>query len=101
MEETLRATASHDKTDAPHALGLGKTSKHVIDAFIDQCHIRAVKTSKLATSEAQQKSSGMKLVEKHRPRMSRLTDAERQKLMARGLRIIYGNSSAAKATHRG
>jgi hypothetical protein len=32
------------------------------------------------------------MVEKYRPRMSRLTDTERQKLMARGLQMIYGNS---------
>jgi hypothetical protein len=40
---------------------------------------------KPAASESQCKSSGMKLVEQYRPRMSRLSDVERQKLMARGL----------------
>jgi hypothetical protein len=41
----------------------------------------------------------MKLVEKFRPRMSKLSDAERQRLMARGLQIIYG-TSAAKSANR-
>jgi len=43
----------------------------------------------------------MKLVEKYRPRISRLTDTERQRLMARGLQIIYGDTPAAKSGHRG
>ena len=51
--------------------------------------------------EAEPKSSGTKLVEKHRPRMSRLTDAERQRLMARGLQIIYGDAPAEKSPRRG
>jgi hypothetical protein len=42
----------------------------------------------------------MKLVEKFRPRMSKLSAAERQRLMARGLQIIYGNASAAKSANR-
>jgi hypothetical protein len=41
------------------------------------------------------------MVEKYRARMSRLTDTERQKLMAQGLQMIYGNTPAAKPTHRG
>jgi hypothetical protein len=60
-----------------------------------------VKTKKSAASESQRKSSGTKLVEKYRPRMSRLSDVERQKLMARGLQIIYGDTPAAKSAHRG
>jgi len=55
---------------------------------------KSVEAKKLATSEAEQKSSGMKLVEKYHPRLSRLTDAERQRLMARGLQIIYGDIPA-------
>ena len=34
------------------------------------------------------------MVEKYRPRMSRLTDAERRDLMERGLQIIYGETVA-------
>ena len=51
--------------------------------------------------KAEPKTSGMRIVEKYRPRMSRLTDTERQKLMARGLQIIYGDTPATKSTHRG
>ena len=46
------------------------------------------------------KSTGVKMVEKYRPRMSRLTDAERQRLMERGLQIIYGEPAEAKPAHR-
>ena len=60
-----------------------------------------MKTKKLVTPGTDLKTSGLKLVEKYRPRMSRLTDTERQKLMARGLQIIYGDTPAAKSTHRG
>jgi hypothetical protein len=66
-----------------------------IDASIGQCHIRPVKIKKSAASESQRKSSGMKLVEKYRARMSRLSDVERQKLMARGLQFIFGDTPAA------
>jgi hypothetical protein len=41
------------------------------------------------------------MVEKYRPRMSRLSDTERQKLMTRGLQMIYGKIPAAKPSHRG
>ncbi|MBI4661751.1 MAG: hypothetical protein HY735_23255 [Verrucomicrobia bacterium] len=47
-----------------------------------------MKTKKPVTSKAEPKTSGIKPVEKYRPRMSRLTDIKRQKLMARGLQII-------------
>ena len=60
-----------------------------------------MKTKKLAASASQPKSSGMKLVEKYRPQMSRLSDVERQKLMARGLQMIYGDAPAAETAHRG
>jgi hypothetical protein len=65
------------------------------------CQIGPVKRKQPAGADAERKTSGMKLVEKYRPRMSKLTDAERQKLMARGLQIIYGYTPAAKSTHRG
>jgi len=35
----------------------------------------------------------MKLVEKYRPRMSRLSDVERQKLMVRGFQITSTQAS--------
>ena len=65
-----------------------------VAAPVYQRHIGRVKTKKPAASAAEHKSSGMKLVEKYRPRMSRLTDGARQKLMTRGLQIIrLGHSS--------
>ena len=59
-----------------------------------------MKAKKPVASGSQPKSSGTKLVEKYRPRMSRLSDVERQKLMARGLQIIYGDTTAAESAHR-
>ena len=59
-----------------------------------------MKAKKQVVSGSQPKSSGTKLVEKHRPRMSRLSDVERQKLMARGLQIIYGDTPAAESARR-
>ncbi len=56
--------------------------------------------SKQAILKAEQKSSGVKLVEKYRPRMSRLSDAQRQELMSRGLGMVYGDTPAAESTHR-
>jgi hypothetical protein len=50
--------------------------------------------------EPEEKTPGMKLVEKYRPRVSRLTEAQRHKLMERGLQIIYG-APAAKTHYRG
>jgi hypothetical protein len=68
-----------------------------------QCHFAHVKSNKgktLPASTAEEKTTGMKLVEKYRPRMSRLTEAERQKLMERGLQIIYGEAADATPAHR-
>ena len=72
-----------------------------VDGPRNRRHLGRVKTKKPMTPKAEPKTSGMKLVEKYRPRMSRVTDAERQKLMARGLQIIYGDTPAAKSAHRG
>ncbi|MBI4661494.1 MAG: hypothetical protein HY735_21950 [Verrucomicrobia bacterium] len=60
-----------------------------------------MKTKKPVTSKAEPRTLGMKLVEKYRPRMSRLTDIKRQKLTAHGLQIIYGDTAAAQSAHRG
>jgi hypothetical protein len=56
-----------------------------VDSQVRPCHIWLVKTKKPAASESPRKSCGTKLVEKYRPRMSRLSDIEGRKLMARGL----------------
>ena len=60
-----------------------------IDDSVAKCETDLVKAKKPTASDSQHKSSGMKMVEKYRPRMSRLTDTERQKLMTRGLQLIY------------
>jgi len=52
------------------------------------------------SADAETKTTGVKMVEKYRPRMSRLTDAERQKLMERGLQIVYGEPAEAQSAHR-
>jgi hypothetical protein len=65
-----------------------------VDPWVAPCHIGRVKTKKPAPSESQPKSSGMKLVEKYRPRMSWLSDVERQKLMARGFQITSAQASS-------
>ena len=72
-----------------------------IDGARSYCHIRPVKTKKPMTPEAEPKTSGIKLMEKYRLRVSHLTDAEWQRLMARGLQIIFGDAPTAKSTHRG
>jgi hypothetical protein len=78
-----------------------KTVTRSIDDAIDRCDTGLVRIKKPTNPDGQQKSAGMKMVEKYRPRMSRLTDSERQKLMTRGLQMIYGSIPAAKPTHRG
>ncbi len=45
-------------------------------------------------------STGTKMVAKYRSRMSAVSDEERQRLMARGLQIIYGDRKPAKRAHR-
>jgi len=46
-------------------------------------------------------STGSKLVAKYRARMSALTDEERQRLMARGLQLVYGDTPQPKRAPRG
>jgi len=83
-------------------MDLNAAVKHAaVDLWVNHCHIGSVKAKKSAASVSQRKSSGTKLVEKYRPRMSRLSDVERQRLMARGLQIVYGQKSAAESAHRG
>jgi len=47
--------------------------------------------------DGEETTAGMKMVQKYRARMSRLSDAERQRLMERGLQIIYGEAPATKS----
>jgi hypothetical protein len=57
--------------------------------------VKSSKGNTLPAGVEEEQTTGMKMVEKYRPRMSRLTDAERQKLMERGLQIIYGGPAEA------
>ena len=63
--------------------------------------MQAKQSTKPAPSKPEKLGRGAKLVAKYRPRMSALTDEERQRLMARGLQIIYGDAQPAKRAHRG
>ncbi len=89
-----------DPESTEDAMSLGGSESRLA-LLAKTCNLSCVMTKKAAASQTGRKTSGMRLVEKYRARMSRLTDAERQKLMARGLQIVYGNAPAAKSTHRG
>jgi hypothetical protein len=82
-------------------LNLLKQKNLAVDRLRCRCQISRVKTKKPVQPKTEPETPGMKLVEKYRPRMSQLTDTERQNLMARGLQIIYGDTPATKSTHRG
>ncbi len=58
---------------------------------------KTMKAAALATGDA---TTGTRMVEKYRPRTSRLSDEERQKLMERGMQIIYGKPAEAESNHR-
>jgi len=62
--------------------------------------VKSKKGHHLPSGAAEEKTTGMKMVEKYRSRMSGLTDAERQKLMERGLQFIYGERAEAEPAHR-
>jgi|SRR5437868_1773675 hypothetical protein len=70
-----------------------------VDAPVCWCHASNVK-SKKAAEAAEEKSTGTRIVEKYRSHMSRLSDAERERLMARGMQIVYGGKSPAKPADR-
>ena len=63
--------------------------------------MQAKQSNKPGLPKVEKLSRGTKLVAKYRPRMSALTDEEREQLMARGLQIIYGDTQPAKRAHRG
>jgi hypothetical protein len=47
------------------------------------------------------KSPGTRIVEKYRPRMNKLTAAERERLLQRAMQLAYGvNAEAAPARRR-
>ena len=53
------------------------------------------KTKKPVASTSEKKTPGTVAVEKYRPAMNKLTDAEREKLMARAMVTIYGQPENA------
>lgn len=59
------------------------------------------KRSEKATAPKEESTRGSRLVTKYRPSMSALTDEQRERLMARGMQIIYGDAQPAKRAHRG
>ena len=68
---------------------------------LSQCsRVKPQKTTKPASLATGVASVGTRMVEKYRPRTSRLSDAERQKLMERGMQIIYGKPVEAASNHR-
>ena len=56
------------------------------------------KTSPPATRE---KTRGTRIVEKYRPKMNNLSEAERKRLLEEGLAVIYGSATAPAHAHRG
>jgi hypothetical protein len=49
---------------------------------------------------AEKKTPGTLIVEKYRPRMNKLTPAERQQLRDRAMQIAFGHESESAATPR-
>src|SRR5688572_10752363 len=59
------------------------------------------KQVKTAKPKGQKKSAGTVIVEKYRPRMNKLSAAERQRLLDRALEIAYGETSKPAGSRRG
>jgi predicted metallopeptidase len=53
------------------------------------------KRKKPAAKVSEKKTPGTVIMEKYRPRMNKLTDAEREKLMAHAMVTIYGQPENA------
>lgn len=59
-------------------------------------HFRRVsKAKKTVPSVPEKKTAGTRAVEKYRPAMNKLTDAERAKLLGRAMVTIYGQPENA------
>ena len=56
---------------------------------------RVSKSKKPVSNTAEKKTPGTVIVEKYRPAMNKLTDAERERLMARAMVTIYGQPENA------
>ncbi len=67
-----------------------------VDAHPSRMHsCRVSKPKKPLANTPQKKTPGTVAVEKYRPAMNKLTDAERGKLMARAMVTIYGQPENA------
>src|SRR5437899_9970454 len=64
-----------------------------IDTLAHAGQFKSVKRSK---PNRERKSKGTLIVQEHRPRMNKLTDAERQELMKAGYQLIYGGQRQPK-----
>jgi hypothetical protein len=60
---------------------------------------RVSKPKKLVANATEKKTPGTVIVEKYRPAMSKITDAEREKLMARAMVTIYGQRERSVLQH--
>ena len=62
-----------------------------VDADASRMHsCRVSKPKKPVANATEKMTSGMVIVGKYRPAMNKLTDAQREKLMARAMVTIYG-----------
>jgi hypothetical protein len=67
-----------------------------VDADASRMHSCRVSTPKKpAANGTDKKTPGTVIVEKYRPAMNKLTDAQREKLMARAMVTIYGQPENA------
>ena len=67
-----------------------------VDAHPSPMHsCRVSKPKKPVADTREKKTPGTVAVEKYRPAMNKLTDAEREKLMARAMVTIYGQPENA------
>ena len=55
---------------------------------------------KAATPTKARKTRGTLLVEKYRPRLNKLTDAERERLLERAMQLAYGQDTQPAAPRR-
>ncbi len=59
-----------------------------------------MKKAKDNATQLTQKSVGTRIVEKYRPKMNNLTEAERKQLLQEGLATIYGAPAEPSHAHR-
>jgi len=57
-----------------------------------RCDKKAVKVTK---NVVEKKSAGTRAVEKHRPLMNKLSDADRRRLHRRAAELLYGSETAS------